>query len=377
MATNTDTPKYTDAQFIPPAARAAAQRADELMRQQSSSPEEQDATPESNEGDQDNPDLHFSDQKPQDDGAQEGGEEHQEDEQAGEQQASEQQADGSEDEEQEGGRRRRRRRKKGAKTVEELENDLNAMRGRFIDERARNTELQREIDDLKYQLNNVQTDTKQGQTKPKQYVTPEEEAEYGAEFLSVVERKAQQIVDGVKSQYEGEIADLRRQLGHVNQTASQGARDRMLNTLDTDIPEWRELNYDQGFLAWLAEPDEFSGQIRQELLNSAYERNDAYRVAAFFKGFLREADAVPPLEEPSKPTGRAPAPRKRSMDKYAAPGRAKPSAPPRPADDKPVFTRDYVQRFYRTTPKDFQGGKEERDRLEKQIFDAVAEGRVT
>ena len=57
------------------------------------------------------------------------------------------------------------------------------------------------------------------------------------------------------------------------------------------VLNWREVNNDPRFIAWLDNPNPLSGCTRQQLLNEATARGDAGRVIAFFRGFLQEAAA--------------------------------------------------------------------------------------
>jgi len=202
-------------------------------------------------------------------------------------------------------------------------------------------------------------------------ITPEEEEAYGSEFLSVVERKARELIAPMENKYQSTIKQLENKLESVGQRFQQSDRDRMFSDLDTEVSNWRELNRSDDFLDWLQDYDAFSGQQRHLMLKSAYERNDAKRVAAFFKGFLREGAALaPPANHSDTAQPRV------SLESLAAPGRAKPQAATRaPADNKPVFTRAQIKAFY----ADAQRGRykeAEKQKLEAEIFEATAEGRV-
>jgi hypothetical protein len=59
--------------------------------------------------------------------------------------------------------------------------------------------------------------------------------------------------------------------------------------LERAVPNWREVDRDPRWLAWLQERDVYSREKRQRLLDEAVARGDANRVIAFFNGFLAEA----------------------------------------------------------------------------------------
>lgn len=208
-------------------------------------------------------------------------------------------------------------------------------------------------------------------------ITPEEEAEYGSEFLSVVAKRAREEflpeVEGLKQTVE-------RLTGSVQQAhtvAVKSARDKMLETLGDKVPNWQAINTNENFLAWLQLPDAFSGVTRQSLLTQAYERNETNRVLAFFEGFLAsEAALDPQVTEPAP----SPSQGKIPLETLAAPGRAKSAAPTEPGGpaEKPTFTRAEIAKFYADVNAGrYRGREADRSRIEKQIFDAGREGRIS
>src|SRR5262245_41584208 len=84
---------------------------------------------------------------------------------------------------------------------------------------------------------------------------------------------------------EEECCSLRRQL-------AQEQRRGLYQSLDTQVPNWREIDNSPEWRQWLAQPHELSGRTRQEWLNDAMAKGDAHRVASFFRGFL-QASAAP------------------------------------------------------------------------------------
>ena len=202
-------------------------------------------------------------------------------------------------------------------------------------------------------------------------ITPEEEADYGVDFLAVVGKKAQEIVQP----YVKKIQELERQLSGVGEVVVQDVRSRMFSHLDDKVPSWREMNTNPAFLDWLDLPDLYSGVKRKELLAAAYERNDAPRVAAFFTGFLSQEAVV----SPAKPHPAAAAEPQVPLESLAAPGRAKSAGGPSsaPAAEKPIFTRADISRFYADVASGkYRGREADKNRIESLIFEAEKEGRI-
>ena len=149
----------------------------------------------------------------------------------------------------------------------------------------------------------------------------------------------------------------------------------MLDHLDTKLANWREINVNDDFKEWLRLPDPYSGAIRFDMLRAAYAENNAPRVLAFFNGFLAEEAALAPSSGEPDPT--AETVKKVPLETLAAPGRAKTAAGNNAPAEKPIFTRAQIAKFYADAAAGKYRGKEvERDRFEKQIFEAEREGRI-
>lgn len=264
------------------------------------------------------------------------------------------------------------------------EHRYKSMKGRY--DRA-----ETQIRTLSDQISGLQNVIATLQTAPQQYsqdddadysasrlITPEEEKDYGSEFLSVVGKKAKEELTPEVAKLRKEIAGLKQQLNGVGSYVAGNARERMENLMNEQLPNWREVNVNPEFLNWLKLPDPYSGAIRHELLKAAHERNDAPRTLAFFKGFLAEEAATTPAERgPDLPDG-ASVQQKVSLESLAAPGRAKTAAAATSAPaEKPSFTRAYISKFYADSAAGRYRGKEaEKDRIERQIFEAEREGRI-
>lgn len=259
------------------------------------------------------------------------------------------------------------------------ERRFHAMKGRYDRAEQQTRQLAEQIQSLQNVIATLEATKTKTSLEPSEQVakliTPEEENDYGQDFLKVVGKKAKEELLPVISKYEAKIAELEERLAGVNGYVAQDARGRMLTVLDDKLPDWREINRDENFVNWLQLPDLYSGDIRHNLLKAAYERNDATRVLAFFNGFLAEEAAMSPAEARQEET-RAPAP---VLDpkSLAAPGRAKSAAAQSAPAEKPIFTRAQIAKFYADAAAGkFKGRDAERDRLERQIFDAERDGRI-
>ena len=178
-----------------------------------------------------------------------------------------------------------------------------AMKGRYDAEvprfRQQVADLSRQKIDLERRISEIEAaSAKPEQTQRVRLLSDQEVGEYGEEFLNVVGRRAKEEVTPEVESLKQEVANLKLRLASVSAPVEQITRDTMFSTLDSRVPNWRDVNTDANFISWLSLPDPFSGVIRQSMLNEAFERNDAPRVAAFFSGFLAQEAAGSPRGEP-------------------------------------------------------------------------------
>ena len=267
----------------------------------------------------------------------------------------------------------------GNLTQDDWKHRYESMKGRYDRLRVQMQSMSDEIANLQNVIASLQVqkqDNPGTKEQPARLITDREVEEYGQEFLEVVGKKAREELAAEIVELRQTVKNLQEKLGQVGGYVASTARQRMLAELDQSIPEWRELNEDPNFLAWLRLPDTYSGAIRHELLKAAYERNDTARVKAFFKGFLAEEAAVAPRSTDPDRTQTNQSGNKVPLEAFAAPGRAKSAAATAPAE-KQVFTRAQIAQFYRDVAAGKYSGREkEKERLERQIFEASREGRL-
>lgn len=210
------------------------------------------------------------------------------------------------------------------------------------------------------------------------FVTPEEATEYGDEFLNVVGKRAREEYFPEFDELATRLKRLEGRVDGVGTVLEKNQANDVYAGLNSEVPDWKEVNRHPDFHAWLDEPDLFSGRIRKDMLQEAFTRHEAQRVVSFFRGFL-EAAGSPPSQQASEPT---PSPNgngttgKRSLEEFAAPGRAR-SAPQQLPPDKPVYTSAWIAKF--TADKiagKYRGREADADAIEQDIYRAQHEGRI-
>jgi hypothetical protein len=267
---------------------------------------------------------------------------------------------------------------------DQWEHRYRSIKGRFDQQSDEMTRQQQRLDELEQLIATMRTGP-QVPSQPQRLITPEEETDYGTDFLDVVSRTAKQElapqIETIASRLDNIAARLDLDTSQRGETLQQ----QLWGYLDEQIPNWQEINASDEFLEWLALPDEYSGAIRRTLITQAFERHDAPRVARFFNGFLAE-EAAAGNRRPSAgqrqapvsvnggrlPTGKVP------LARLAAPGRARTGASSELPPEKPLISRAQIAQFYSDVAANrYRGREAEKNSLEAQIFEAGREGRIT
>lgn len=215
-------------------------------------------------------------------------------------------------------------------------------------------------------------------------VKDEEVSEFGADLIDVARRIArEEIAASIPAEIDRRVAPVARTVQQVAQATEQAGvrqaqsdRQTVLNLLSAEVPNWLDLNADQGFLDWLDLRDPYAGKPRGELLKQAFEAHDGPRVVAFFKGYLNEHAVVTPPPAPA-PAAASTAPQ-RKLEQLVAPGTQKSgTTSTQDGSGKRVWTRAEIRAFYadrsagrlKMTPAEMKA-------TEKDIFAAQNENRI-
>jgi hypothetical protein len=214
------------------------------------------------------------------------------------------------------------------------------------------------------------------QTEPPTKLVTEKDVEaFGGELIDLVRRQAEDVFVSERAQLKAEIASLRsdnailqKQLGGVAE--KQGANDRRsyFGELKRLVPDYEQVNVDNGFIAWLAEVDPMSGVARQAYLNNAYEQFDVTRTATLFNTWKQATGRG------AAQTGRQP---QQELQRQVQPGSSKASVQPASSANERTWTQRDIEAFYTAVAKgQYSGMRDEAARIESEIDAAVAAGRV-
>ena len=129
---------------------------------------------------------------------------------------------------------------------------------------------------------------------PGRRVTQKEVDEFGQALMDVVGRRAQEVYEPLLQQVMGELQQVKRQVGGVQNTVVFDARVKMYEDLAREVPNWDAINNSAQFAQWLDQIDPISHQARRNFLNSAHNSNQTGQVVDIFRSFLSDVAARNP-----------------------------------------------------------------------------------
>lgn len=217
------------------------------------------------------------------------------------------------------------------------------------------------------------------QAEPQRYVSETDIEEYG-DSIDVMRKVSKEELNPIMSkmsQLESTLSELANNLNgsvmptvqNVAKQQQQSASDRFWSDLSRRVPNWQQLNNDDGFKDWLLEVDPLSGETRQKHLAAAQENLNVDRVVAFFEAY------APQSGEKAKTDGQ-PSRSASELEKQIAPGRSRSAGKPVDQSSK-TYSPEQIRDFYsKVRAGKFRGREKERDRIERDIFAAQQDGRI-
>lgn len=242
-----------------------------------------------------------------------------------------------------------------AAPVEDFQHKYKVLQGMY---NADVVKLRAQVSDLTEVIQRLQTQSPAPSQEPASTVDPKDIETFGEEMMGMVQR----YVTGAVKVLEARVAAVEQAVNGVAQSTAETSRQQFYTLLTKLVPDWREVNVDEGWLTWLGQADDVYGVPRQSALDNAFKHLDAQRVANVFTAFKAaqpRTPAPPSLEAQVSPSG--------------AGGSSAPAAPAA----KPVVSERAIQAFYKDLALGAYAGRDaEANAIEAQINAAVAEGRV-
>lgn len=202
-------------------------------------------------------------------------------------------------------------------------------------------------------------------------VDPRDADTFGADLVEMVQRQVRSVIgtmagkmDEVVGKFEVRLGQVEQALNGTNETVAVTAEGLFYSALAESVPDWEQINAEDGWLEWLSEVDPVYGQPRQTALTAAQNSLDAKRVSAVFKAY--KATKSKPVEAPKTTS---------PLEKQLAP-RSATTVPP-VSGAKPIVAQQDILDFYRSVQRgEFRGREAEVQAAEQTINEAIAEGRV-
>jgi hypothetical protein len=243
--------------------------------------------------------------------------------------------------------------------------------------RGQVAQLQQQIDELKTAQSATPTPAPAPAPPASTLITDEDTETYGDDLIDLMRRVVRETDAGEKARLTAEIADLRKQMAaqatEVQTVVDTGTNERRaayFTELAKAVPTYEEVDNDQSFKDWLLQPDEFSGLLRNEILQNAYYAFDAARTAKVFDQYLAQATPPPPPPPP-------PVTPQDELASLVSPGQSRSAPVVTPDDGQKVWTVAEIDTFYKAVGRgDFRGQQGEAQRIEADIDRALLEGRV-
>jgi hypothetical protein len=142
--------------------------------------------------------------------------------------------------------------------------------------------------DLKSRLELLEQELEQMKAKPAESLVKQEEIdEYGPGLVDLARRIAREE----QAQKDAEIATLKRQIAELSEVSTKTASNDFFKSLTAIVSDWEQINEDPGFIKWLEEVDDLTGETKQNLLSRAESARDAARVGKFFTSYKKAASS--------------------------------------------------------------------------------------
>jgi hypothetical protein len=216
-----------------------------------------------------------------------------------------------------------------------------------------------------------------GQSQIEPLVTDKDQEEYG-ESLDVMRRVtreelipvAQKIaqIDRLLQQLQVNVVP---QVKNLTQRQAMTAEQQFWADLTTVVPNWRDINEDDDFKTWLLEVDPLTGISRQTILEDAQGTLDVRRVGNFFKSWLEMTGQANVAQNTRRNVSAS------ELERQVAPGKGRSAGAPTGNAAK-TYSPDDIRTFFDAVRQGkYKGREAERDRIERDIFAAQRDGRIT
>lgn len=245
------------------------------------------------------------------------------------------------------------------KPVDDWEHKYRVLQGKYSAEVPRMSEEIRELKASIQELKEVKAP--QASEVDLKSMTPESVVEqFGEDFAAAVGAIAERI-----AAKQGKVLrdEFEPKVTAVTERTAQTARQEFMRDLTAIVPDWKSIDVEDGFTAYLDEVDELSGNTRRDFFNSADASNNAQRIAKFFASYKATKAPVKPVPQVES---------RISIDNQLSPSTSSRSES---VPGKRYWTQADIRKFYQDQRRGLISDQEAK-RIESDIFAAQGEGRL-
>lgn len=227
-----------------------------------------------------------------------------------------------------------------------------------------------EVDNMRALLAQLsqKAETQKDEAKSPRVTDEDKETLENLDLLAPVTNIVNEVFDARIREVMAKLAKLEQSINGVGEMTAKTSAEMFDDALTRQVSNWRQVNTDPAFIAWLQEEDGFTGKTKLDLLTDAYSTGNLARTVRFFKAYEEvTGQATAPEVTPAK---------KDNVTKLIAPGKSRGAAtPPVQANNSQIWSKDDISRLY----DDKRNGRitqEEFDKYERDLFKAQGEGRI-
>lgn len=251
-----------------------------------------------------------------------------------------------------------------------MEQRYRTLQGLHRSQKQATQQVREENEALRAQLADMQAQLQAKSAPAPAPAAPSEyDTDYGSDMVEMVRTLARAEAQRLLGDASERFTRVESQAATAIAETTQTRQERLFDKLTAVIPNWREVNDDEMFHAWLAEVDPVYGMSRQQALNDAAAVFDEQRVIALFKAYVAQTQ---PPQQPADT-------RKAQLARQLEPTRssATHTAAPQNAAATKVWTQAEVTAFYNGLVRgSYRGREQEAERVKAEINRAMAEGRI-
>ena len=257
---------------------------------------------------------------------------------------------------------------------ESFEQKYRVLQGKYNAEIPR---LQNQVSQLYQEVSRLQHEKEQlsQQPGPEQNIPdqkeisgidPESLSEYGDEFGNLA--KSFNALLEQNKRLQEELGSIKDSTQHIQKDQHSTKEARFWDALSQTVPQWQDVNQNQDFLNWLTQEDPVSGTVRQRILEHHQGNFNAQGVANVFKAWMNESGHKA-NKQSTETAETKPQPRNVQPQTTRAEGPD--------AASQGQWTRAQIKEHYDSYNKGKWSGREDEwKKIERQMMQAVQEGRV-